>query len=142
MSIELHVYCRRHQIPKSFREWEKAMASKGLKVAFPGSDDPRAQSGFLPVAFDGAETGFELYIDQGPGVIPLEVATRFPTADACVAFRFTRADELRAAIACAAVLAEMTAGITSDPREGDGVYIDGWDAVEIARQVIAEIKDE
>src|SRR5688500_1690911 len=98
MSTDLNVFLKGAKIPTA-AQWTSALAAAGFKIRIDEKLDVARHSGYLPVEFDGEESGFELtWSDRG------------------ASFRCSGQDEIRAASAAAAVLARLTEGTVYDPQ--------------------------
>jgi len=118
--MEIHIFMEDSRVP-SRESWQQAIEQAGFPAALYQSLDLRKDTGFSPTAYNGQESGFELYLDPAASYLESypDIAEQVGSRDKCVSFRWGGdLVEAAAAISCGAVLARLTDGIYFDPETG------------------------
>jgi hypothetical protein len=119
MSVEVHAFFR-GKLPDKLA-LARALRELGFPLRFnPPKGSLEGHSGFLPMTWDGDETGFEFEVISDPeGFDECRVDGVDPTLDRCAVFRVGGdMTELFAAQAGASALAKLTGGTVYDPEGG------------------------
>jgi hypothetical protein len=123
MSMEIHIFMEDSRVP-SREAWQQAIEAAGFPAVLYQSLDLRKDTGFSPTAYNGQESGFELYLDPAASYLESypHIAEQIGGRDRCVSFRWGGdLVEAAAAISSAAALTKLTDGIYFDP-ETDRVF--------------------
>jgi len=64
MSIEIHIFLEDSRVPNR-EAWQQAIEAAGFPAILDATLDLRKDTGFIPVAYNGQASGFELYLDSG-----------------------------------------------------------------------------
>jgi hypothetical protein len=133
MSVDLSVFLDRTRLP-TLTAWADALAKAGFALSFPVTVDLEKHSGYLPVLLGEEESGFEFFIsklDERDADLFEEVQSMVPKASLEVNLVCHGMQECLTATAAAAVLAELTGGLFSDPQSGE--FLQGQEAILRAR---------
>jgi hypothetical protein len=132
MSIDLSVFLDRRKLP-TLPAWANAISQEGFAISFPVSVDLKKHTGFLPAMFGEEESGFEFFISDldDNGDLLEELRPMEPNASLEANFVCHGMQECLMATAAAAVLAEMTGGVFSDPQSGE--FLRGQEEIVRAR---------
>jgi hypothetical protein len=123
MSIELHIFLA-DSPALTVEAWQGAVEAAAFPVVLDGEIDLASHSGFLPVRYDGKQTGFEFYVDPASDILVAypHVAAQVGPRTKCATFRWG-GDllEMCAALSAAASLAKLTKGLYFYP-DDDLIY--------------------
>ena len=105
MSVEMHVFLETKNIP-SRDEWQASINALGLPLVLDAALNPRASAGFVPCKVRGADSGFELNLDDAHALAAsyATAANAAGSRDAALSFRWG-GDMAEAACALGAVAA-------------------------------------
>jgi hypothetical protein len=123
MSMEIHIFLEDSRVPNR-EAWQQAIEAAGFPAVLDATLDLRKDTGFIPVAYNGQASGFELYLDPAASCLESypHLAEQVGGRDKCVSFRCGGdVVEAAAAISCGAVLTMLTDGIYFDP-ETDRIF--------------------
>lgn len=121
MSMELHVFLAKRHLP-DVRRWQAAIDAHGFEVKLDPTTNVATDSGFLPAAFKGRESGFEFDVTPASEVVDAcpDIADRVRGLDAVGNFRWGGdLEEMACALAAAAALTSLSGGVWFDPQEGE-----------------------
>ncbi len=133
MSFDLDVYFNHSKLP-SLGQWAESVSREGFRLTFPESVNLTTHTGYLPAVLGDEESGFEFFVsdlDEPDELLPEEVRSLVPAANALANFCCHGMDECLAATVAAAVLAQLTGGVVFDP-QGSGCF-QGQEAIAHAR---------
>lgn len=118
MAVELWVFLDRDRLP-SASTWAKGVAAAGFELSFVEERvSPASHGGFLPMRFEGEETGFEFDVHPVERMaLTDQLKELVSQLDSVATFRFTDDDQLVAALAASAVLATLAGGVLHDPND-------------------------
>lgn len=121
MSMELHVFFSKRNLP-DVSQWQATLDSHGFDVKLDRDTKVGIDTGFLPAAFKGRESGFEFDVTSARDVADAypDIADRLAGLDAVGNFRCGGdLDEIACALAAAAALVSFSGGVWFDPQEGE-----------------------
>jgi hypothetical protein len=138
MSMEFNVVLDRELLPDRER-WQAEIARSDLWTELGPDFDPGRSSGFQPMTFKGASTGFEFYLDEvNADDCPEGLVGYLPEHPRLAGFRFSGdMKELAAALAASSTLASVSDGWFYDPQSA--LVLDGPSAIEMARRELTEM---
>jgi hypothetical protein len=135
MSLELHVFLRKSDIP-SRDQWQKAIDGLSLPIVLDKDLNAVTNSGFLPVAVNGVESGFELYHDDPVELISsyTDLHANVGNRNAVMTFRWG-GDLLEggSALGAAAAIVRAFSAIAYNPQDGI-IYTEAGQLVSEAQQ--------
>jgi len=120
LSIELHIFLPDSPAP-TVQAWQSAIEAAAFPLVLDAERDIASHRGFLPVKYNGKQTGFEILLET-----PLRTYSSLthtsPQRTRCATFRWG-GDllEMCAALSAAASLAKLTNGLYFYP-EDDLIY--------------------
>ncbi len=137
MSVTIEVYLHADRLP-TVKAWQEQIRREGFALDLEDDGSPlQGLSGCLPCTFNGAETGFELYLDRAEEELDTALSQAVADRQTVATFAFTGdRNALRAASVAAGVLAQMCDGVLYDPQADEVVM--GTDAVANARAEVRQ----
>jgi hypothetical protein len=135
MSMSMHVILE--EVPNA-ADWQSAVTAAGFDLALPSTLDTTRKSGYLPVQFDGIESGFEFSVGSLPDSVPTFLPFVKQNDSRRISVNFKWGGDLLemcCAFAAAAALAKLSGGVLFLGE--DGTQYSGDEAVEAAKAEIA-----
>lgn len=139
MSMELHVLLKDDKLPTA-EQWQRGLREAGFDLALDSSLSVRENSGFIPVVYEGKDTGFEFHVYPASDTTDTypEAKAQAPDLDLSANFRWGGDFvEMSAAIVASAILTKLTDGVCFDPQEG--TFANGDEAVALAKDTIQQL---